>query len=231
MPPAAIGAAFVAMGATAATGAAVTALVAAAYTYAVVGAVVGAATSLISGGSIIKGALKGAMIGGIGGAIGSAAGLIGEAGATGAGVGEAGLAGSEVGGGVAPLAADEFALTGAVGAGAGGGAGAGAGAGAGGAGTGATGILGKAGEWIKTNPQSAALAAQGLGGAAKGISENMASQDTLNYLMERDRLNRDAIKIKGLTNIELKTVLPSIAKFTETPKWQMPQAGLIGGGT
>jgi hypothetical protein len=85
--------------------------------------------------------------------------------------------------------------------------------------------------WMEKNPYMANITAQTLGGAAKGMLESRTSEKEIAALMERDKLNRDALKIKGLTEIDMKVALPSIAGFTEKPRWQMPQgAGFFAQG-
>lgn len=241
MPPAAVGAAFVAMGATAATGAAVTALVTAAYIGAAVGAVVGAATALVTGGDVLKGAVKGAALGFVSGGVLKGVGIaMSAAGSAGAGVGEAGV-----------TAAGESALQGGMGATEAAGILEGMGASSaptvpsGGVASGATavglpaqtavapakeGLLGRAMNWVDAHPGGASVIGQGLGGAAKGMLESRTADKEIAALMERDRLNREALQIKGLEDLDLRSPLPSIVSFADRPKWQFPETGLIWGG-
>jgi hypothetical protein len=60
--------------------------------------------------------------------------------------------------------------------------------------------------------------------------ESKGTDKYIESLMERDRLNRDALVVKGLDTLQLRMPLPSIAKFTERPAWQIPESGLIWGG-
>lgn len=198
---------------------------------AAVGALIGGVTAALKGGDILKGALMGAVFGGITGGIGAglglATGLLGAgAPAAGAGVSEAALIGvAETGIAIPATTAAGPTIAGAGGVIPGpisGGTGTLAG------GAGATSALSKAAGWIGANPEVAKVGAAAIGGGAKGILEGQSKQKELDALMERDRLNREAKQIRGLTLVELKTVLPSIGKFTETPAWVMPEAGLLG---
>ena len=236
MPPVLIGKVFVLLGATAATGAAVTALVTAAYVGAAIGAVVGAATSLISGGNILKGALKGAALGFVSGGVLKGVGMaMGGAGSAGAGVGEAGLTGTEVAAGTG--AGSEMTLGGGLSSSdlaqspvqvlKAGGTGLPPQAAAAPA---KEGLLGRAMDWVDKHPGGASVVGQGLGGAAKGMLESRTADKEIAALMERDRLNREAIQIKGLEDLDLRSPLPSIASFADRPKWQFPETGLIWGG-
>lgn len=238
MPPAAVGAAFVALGASAATGAAITALVTAAYVGAAVGAVVGAATSLITGGNPLKGALKGAVLGfvsggvlkGVGMAM-SGAGVAGEAGVAEAGMSTAGESVSAAGSAPAGLEAGVPELREAVAKNA-----------TVGTGTVAAptpppsvpptgeGLLSNAMKWINANPNAASGIGQGLAGAGKAMLESRSTDKYIEALMERDRLNREALQVKGLDTLQIRMPLPSIAKFTERPSWRFPENGLIWEG-
>lgn len=231
MPPAAVGAAFVAIGASAATGAAVATFVAAVYVGAAIGAVVGAATSLITGGNILEGAIKGAVIGGITRGVGSflgpastagtAVGGVGEAGTGAIQAGEAGLSAGTAAGSTAGTITSEGA-TFAIGEGL-------SNAGNVVANTPAAtgGVLSKMGGWIEANPSQAAIASQAIGGAAKGMYESRASKKEIDALMERDRLNRDALRVGGLSDITTRPTLPTISGFLEKPKWQLDDSGLL----
>jgi len=230
MPPAAVGAAFVAAGVTA-TAATVTAVVTAVYIGAAIGAVVGAATALVTGGDVLKGAISGAVIGGITSGIGSAFGGGAAAATT---VGEVGV---ETVGVESVLAAEDAA------------AGAALTSSASDAGvasgvtqtvtptvtptpkpTSSDGILSGVGNWANNNPTQASVIVDALGGVASSMYESSTKQEELEAEMERDQLNIDALKIKGLTNTDLKTSLPSIATFTEEPAWTIPSTGIIWGG-
>lgn len=244
MPPALIGAGFVAMGATAATGAAVAAVATAVYVGAAIGALAGAAVAIVTGGDVLEGAIKGAIIGGVTKGIGAGMGLAADAGTTVARVGEAGVTGAEAGqiaqaglgytaGGApaavsaaAPAVADVASQAGTVG----------------GTVTSPTtlptpppttpppssgGFLSGATNWINQNPMPAALLAQTVGGAATGISESRSRGREIEAAMERDRLNILAGKVRGLNTVDLKVALPTISAFAERPKWTMPESGLL----
>lgn len=227
MPPAAVGAAFVAAGATAATAATVTAVVTAVYIGAAIGAVVGAATALVTGGDVLKGAISGAVIGGITSGIGSAFGGGAAAATT---VGEVGV---ETVGVESVLAAEDAAAGAALTSSA-------SDAGVAGGVTQTVtptptpdppdGILSGVENWANKNPTQASVIVDALGGVASSMYESSTKQEELEAEMERDQLNIDALKIKGLTNTDLKTSLPSIATFTEEPAWTIPSTGIIWGG-
>uniref|UniRef100_A0A6M3XKX0 Uncharacterized protein n=1 Tax=viral metagenome TaxID=1070528 RepID=A0A6M3XKX0_9ZZZZ len=226
MPPAAVGAAFVAAGVTA-TAATVTAVVTAVYIGAAIGAVVGAATALVTGGDVLKGAISGAVIGGITSGIGSAFGGGAAAATT---VGEVGV---ETVGVESVLAAEDAAAGAALTSSA-------SDAGVAGGVTQTVtptpkpdppdGILSGVGNWANNNPTQASVIVDALGGVASSMYESSTKQEELEAEMERDQLNIDALKIKGLTNTDLKTSLPSIATFTEEPAWTIPSTGIIWGG-
>jgi len=218
--PAALGVGFAAIGMTAATAAVATAVVYGA----VIGAAVGFATSLITGKDPLKGALTGAVVGGVSGGV---AGAIGGAATAGTEVAGAGIAGTEGGiGGVGAPAAAQAGLEGSAAVAGGSGVAPASGV-AGSAPAAETGLLSGATNWINKNPMAAAMVSQGIGGVASGIAENRAADKELDALMKRDKLNYANQEISGLTAIELKTTLPSVGVFTEKPKWQMPDAGLI----
>ena len=220
-PPAVIGAAFVGMGATAAAGAAVTAIVTSVYVGAAIGAVIGAVGAAITGGDILEGALKGAVIGGVTRGIGTGLGIAAEGAtavegvsagvgnvpaglqATGAEIGQISSAAGQTAGSAAAIPSVATAAP-----------------------TGG-GIISGVGNWINQNPTQAMMLGQTVGGAAKGISDNRAADKELKSAMERDQLYIQSKKVSGLSMLELKTALPSIGAFTETPKWQMPGGGLI----
>lgn len=239
MPPAAIGAVFVALGATAATGAAVAAIATAAYIGAAVGAVIGGITAAVKGQNILKGALmggvtgfvSGAAFGALGAAVGPAtAGTVAtEGAATGAveagavGTGEAVVGGLES----AELAASTGNAGSIIPASAEVGTSVASAAPAAAAPPAQEGLLSGAMKWINTNPGAASVIGQGLGGAAKAMFESRTKDKEIAALMERDQFDRNAKQITGLTDIQIKTPLPSIATFAERPGWVMPQTGLI----
>jgi hypothetical protein len=230
MPAVAVGGAFAAIGGSLVAGTA-TSVVGAVFMGAAVGAVIGAGTALVTGKDPLKGALMGAVTGGVSGGIGQALTAGATAGTTTAGAGV--KSGTEAGiGGVGVPVSGSAGLEGAVGPSIPiGGAGPSAAVSTSGpapvAPTAKTGLLSKAGNWINKNPMAAAIIAQGAGGAASGIAEERAQDKRLDALMERDRLHYASQEIGGLSNLDLKTALPTIGKFTERPEWQMPQAGLI----
>jgi hypothetical protein len=222
MPAVAVGGAFAAIGGSLVAGTA-TSVVGAVFMGAAVGAVIGAGTALVTGKDPLKGALMGAVTGGVSGGIGQALTAGATAGTTTAGAGV--KSGTEAGiGGVGVPVSGSAGLEGAVGPSIPIG---GAGPSAPVAPTAKTGLLSKAGNWINKNPMAAAIIAQGAGGAASGIAEERAQDKRLDALMERDRLHYASQEISGLSDLDLKTALPTIGKFTERPEWQMPQAGLI----
>lgn len=224
-------------GASATTAAAIgTAVVAGA----VVGAVVGAGTVLSKGGDlgdVLKGAVLGATTGAVTGTITGGLGSYLSAGTSGVGTGtvtagEAGLEAGGVSGSVSPATASALESAGSTEAIMTAGAnttGQSLSAGASNAAA-QGGMLGGAANWITQNPTQAMLLGQGVGGTAKSMTDARASEKEIDALMERDRLNRESLKISGLDSIQLKTVLPTISGFMERPKWQMPDTGLIWGG-
>jgi hypothetical protein len=167
-----------------------------------IGALVGGVSAALKGGNILKGALVGALVGGVTGGIGAslmgsaglAAGGVAEAGA-GAGVGEAyatsmvpsGILGppASLPGAIVPTAAEM--------------------AGGGVAATG-TGFLSQATNLFK-DPK---VLAAGIGQAASSALDARTAKANLDAQMARDKLYLDAKKIKGLSTIELQTVLPTI---------------------
>jgi hypothetical protein len=70
------------------------------------------------------------------------------------------------------------------------------------------------------------LLGQTVSGAAGGMAEAKARKDELEAAMERDKLYI-ASKKTNLSGVNTRSVLPSISAFTERPKWEMPQAGLL----
>jgi hypothetical protein len=56
--------------------------------------------------------------------------------------------------------------------------------------------------------------------------EGREREKELDFLMERDRLNREAEQI-SLAGMENDFRMPSVGEFTERPKWQMEDAGLL----
>ena len=234
MAPAAIGAFFTWVGASAATAAAATAVATAVYVGAAIGAVIGAATSLATGDDILEGAIKGAVIGGVTRGIGAGIGLAGNAGTAAVEAGEVGVKAAEVG--TAGLDAANTASqaieagTGAVSqtaptAGTAANVAQAAGEVAKQAPSG--GILSNVGNWIEANPSQAAIISQTLGGAAKGMMDKRTSEREIEALMKRDRLNNE---ITGLSGIDAKMALPTISGFMEKPKWQIPSGGMIWEG-
>ena len=228
MPPAAVGATFVAMGATAATGAAVAAVATTVYVSAAIGALTGAVTAIVTGGDVLDGALKGALVAGATGGIMKGFGLaangpamadagISNTAATGGQVGGADIAGLKmaeaglsqvptVGESVAPnLASNAVQPTSGEG----------------------TGFLSGTANWINKNPMPATMIAQTVGGAAKGMQDSRTAQKQIDAAMERDRLYIDSKKVRGLSGLDLKIALPSIGEFAEKPKWQPPKGGLL----
>lgn len=228
-PPAAIGAAFVAMGASAATGMAVAAVATAVYTGAVYGALTGAVTALVTGGDIKDSAIKGAVIGGVSGGVMRGIGIATGSSPASAGVGEAGMetaaAGNTTGGqaGVAGSGGQGVVVA-----------------------TGQPavspttttapnvttppvkeGLLSRAGNWIESNPTQATLLAQTVGGAAKGVSDKRAAEQDLEAQMRMTQLEIDSKKVGGLSGLDIMEPLPSVGSFMETPKWEMPKAGLL----
>jgi len=233
MPPAAVGAAFVAMGASAAAGAAITTIATSVYVGAAIGAVVGAGVAAVTGGDIIEGALKGAAIGGITKGIGTGFSLAAEGASAVEGVGTAAMEGVETAGAelghianAAPAAESAGAELGHI-------------ASAGGSvakdvATNAAqevgkqtsgGILSNAVGWLNDNPAMTEIAGKTIAGAAEGALTNRAKQKELEAAMERDKLNIQSQKVSGLDAMKLKVALPSIGNFTDTPTWQSP--GLI----
>lgn len=249
MPPAAIGATFVALGASAATGAAVTAIATAVYVGAAYGAVAGAVTAVFTGEDVIDAAVKGAVIGGVSGGIMKGVGMFTgaeSAAAADAGIGktniaQAGLEEAVPGPGIEPgTFGGEKAIKAAQAAQA----------------QAAVqqpvsnfkpiaaappqqqpGILARAGNWIEKNPTQAMLLGQTIGGVASGISSARAKEKEIEALMERDRLNIESQKVKDLNKMNLKIALPTVSGFTgrrpdwQAPRnWQSPKSGILYGG-
>jgi hypothetical protein len=216
MPPAVIGSAFVAMGASTATGAAVAGFVSAVYVGAAVGAAVGAGTALMTGGDVLEGAVKGAVIGGITKGVIHGIGQMGAASSS-VGVGEAGMTATQpaaqeatqiAGAGVAdsagnvaaqsspiPQVASEAAAQ--------------------------PGFLDKTIGFIEDNPKTSEIIAGGVSGAAKAISEKRNRQAELEAQMERDRLLIESRKIHGLQGLNTGAAIPTISGFLERPKWKL----------
>jgi hypothetical protein len=221
--------------ATAAATATATAVVSAVYTGAIYGAVIGAATSALTGGDILQGALKGAIIGGItggiakgfsiasSGGVGSGGGLAGTPGNIGesalkttgevassaqsvpSGLLEPGVAADALGN-----TAESFNL--------------------------ATNVVEKTPEllqkgvnFIESRPNVGLLAGQTLSGIAQGAMEGEAANDQLALAMERDRLARDARKIKGITDLNLEPGRPTVMGFKSPTiyKYDPETGGLV----
>lgn len=196
-----VSAAFTAMGASS-TAASVASAV---YTSAVIGALVGAATSMMSGGDVMDGAMKGALIGGVTGGISK---YSSETSAVQpVTTGEAGTQAVDLDTGQTTMLPPEQTNIQT-------------------APTENRGLLQKTTDWVQKNPQSAQILSQTVGGAAKAIMDKKQRDEELQYLMERDRLNRNVNKI-NLKGLEGGTVAPEIGEFTQRPKWELGNAGLF----
>lgn len=226
MPPALVGG-FIATVSSVSLASA-TAFVAAVYTGAAIGAVLGAATALVTGGNILKGAVSGAVVGGITAGIGNAVGQAAKGAMGVAKVGDAGVKAANLGAtemAAASKAAEGYTALNTVGDAAKqmsqiGGQAAQAGTQAG------TGLLSRAVDAIRTSPNIAKIGGEALSGAAKAMLESRTRDKELDFLMERDRLNREAEQI-DLTGMGNDFRLPSVGEFTERPAWQMEDAGLL----
>ena len=218
MPPVIAGAGVIALGSVAGAAVVKTVLL-----YAAIGAVVGTATALISGGDVRDGAIKGALMGAVSGGI---MGAVGQAGAASQAVGQttagsvsaagpgmnpmnpgivaqgqipqtAGMTGGAAGGLISPNLTQQAPTA-----------------------PPSTGLLSRLGGWIETNPQSAAIMSQTLGGAAQGMQESRTSRKEIEAIMERDRLNREHVKIGGLADSKVQPPNYRIDKFMDKPQWQ-----------
>lgn len=229
-PPAAVGAAFVAMGATTATGLAVTAFVTTVYVGAAIGAVVGAGVALVTGGDVLQGAVKGAIIGGVTKGVGSFFGQAGNAANAASGVGEAGMTGAAGIEGAAEganmVAGGTEALASAGTAAEVGGSTAATTAATGGPSIG-EGLFSGAANFAKSDA-GAEIIGRTAAGAAEGMLTAKSNKDALEAAMKRDQLAIDSKKV-DLSGLDFKVALPTIKGFTAKPNWQIPQAGLLEG--
>lgn len=196
----------------------------------IIGAVVGAAAAAATGGDIKNGALQGAV---------SAVAVMGmgalSVGSTGASTaGEAGIESA----GAGNLAVDlETGATSTVPSSTSGAASIGNAAASStpsistGTSQGSQGILSKAANWVENHPKVMDVAGNVVSGAAEAMLKEDEDKRTIEALMERDRLNREALKVGGLANLDTRSVLPSIGGFLERPKWEMkldqPSFGIL----
>jgi len=186
------------------------------------GAIIGIGAALVSGGDVTKGAITGAVMGGVGGAM----------------MKEMSMSGSQYEpqetsnalpmGGLRTSPRTESGMD--AGMGAGMNVGMGSRTNIGSTEKKPSGILDRATSWIEKNPSSASILAQTVGGVASGIAASRSADKELDYLKERDKRNINATKVSGLSNIELKTVLPQIDKFADTPRWVMPSMEMKNNG-
>lgn len=223
----AIVAVFAKVATSAAIKTAIGAVVTAAFKGAVVGAVVGAATAAIKGDNVVDGALSGAKSGAI---IGGALSIAGQA----LGVGKTAV---NAEGTAAPTtntpafpgeavkpAATEMLPSGAT-------------SGLSNYGASAvqtpvapvtpqpvtppppTGILNRAANFVEQRPNQAMLFGQTLSGAAQGLLSQSASENDIEAMMERDRLNNADKKI-DLSGVDLSSPSPKITGYRDLPRYK-----------
>ena len=90
------------------------------------------------------------------------------------------------------------------------------------------GLLERAINWIETKPETAKILGQGAAGAAKSFIDKETSQAQIEALMERDRLNREALKVGGLAGLSKEPAIPRVGGFLDKPQWQLdPMTGLL----
>ena len=90
------------------------------------------------------------------------------------------------------------------------------------------GLLERAINWIETKPETAKILGQGAAGAAKSFIDKETSQAQIEALMERDRLNREALKVGGLAGLSKEPAIPQVGGFLDKPQWQLdPMTGLL----
>lgn len=208
----------------------------AATTAMVYGAIAGAVVSAVTNkGNMLKNAVKGALSGAAGAGLASAG--MGMAGATGTANTAVELSPLEAAGGIDAGQATAGSQLSAVEASGGIDAATKAGEAAKAGGTVKTltppaeapkGLLERAINWIETKPETAKILGQGAAGAAKSFIDKETSQAQIEALMERDRLNREALKVGGLAGLSKEPAIPQVGGFLDKPQWQLdPMTGLL----
>lgn len=237
--------------------AAVAAVVGAAFVGAAVGAVVGAGVAVVTGGDILEGALTGAAMGAVSGGLGevlspaaTAATAAGETAATtgaeaaAAGAADAGMSATELAawGGATTTTPPASLLSSAPQA-------------ATTIGSAAKDVVGqvaktataepsswldKSIDFINKNPKIADIAAQGVGGSAKGLLASRAAEKKAKWDQEQELLRDQRNQITGLENLDLTQtgftaqevpVEPGNTRnFRPLNKWRFDQNGLLQKG-